>query len=71
MVAMTPLLTIQALGLIYQHKQKKASQAAKIPRPLEEQDEIIELLGDGAPEAEPGRQALSPVKETDQDEGTV
>lgn len=71
MVAMTPLLTIQALGLIYQHKQKKASQAAKLSKALEEQDEIIELLGDGVPEAEPDRQTPSPVKETDQDEGTV
>lgn len=49
LVAMTPLLTIQGLGLIYQYRQKHAkSSPSKLPIvSLEEQDEIIELLEDG------------------------
>lgn len=38
MVAMTPLLTIQLLGLLYQWKLKRAETPEEIP-----DDEIIEL----------------------------
>ena len=40
MVAMTPLLTIQMLGLLYQLKMKRAAQETP-PAPVDE--EIIEL----------------------------
>lgn len=50
MVAMTPLLTIQVLGLIYKHKQKseEAAEAAEPVQSLpdEEEDEIIVLEED-------------------------
>lgn len=43
MVAMTPLLTIQMLGLVYQRKLKKAEQAAEAKGPATLDDEIIDL----------------------------
>ena len=50
MVAMTPLLTIQVLGLLYKHKQK-SEEAAEVVEPVqslpdEEEDEIIVLEED-------------------------
>ena len=44
MVAMTPLLTIQVLGLIYKHKEKAAP--AALAQPDEDEDEIIVLEED-------------------------
>ena len=44
MVAMTPLLTIQVLGLIYKHKAKAAP--AALAQPDEDEDEIIVLEED-------------------------
>lgn len=44
MVAMTPLLTIQVLGLIYKHKEKAAPTA--LAQPDEDEDEIIVLEED-------------------------
>ena len=44
MVAMTPLLTIQALGLIYQHKQKAEETVQELP--AADEDEIIVLEED-------------------------
>ena len=44
MVAMTPLLTIQVLGLIYKHKEKAAPVA--LAQPDEDEDEIIVLEED-------------------------
>lgn len=49
MVAMTPLLTIQALGLIYQHRQNRMEQAAQT-LPEEEDDDIIVLEEDDSDE---------------------
>ena len=49
MVAMTPLLTIQALGLIYQHRQNRMEQAAQM-LPEEEDDDIIVLEEDDSDE---------------------
>ena len=49
MVAMTPLLTIQALGLIYQHRQNRMEQAAQMV-PEEEDDDIIVLEEDDSDE---------------------
>ena len=43
-VAMTPLLTIQVLGLIYKHKEKAAP--AALAQPDEDEDEIIVLEED-------------------------
>ena len=43
MVAMTPLLTIQMLGLVYQRKLKKAEQAAEAKGPATLDDEVIDL----------------------------
>lgn len=43
MVAMTPLLTIQMLGLVYQRKLKKAEQATEAKGPATLDDEIIDL----------------------------
>ncbi len=42
MVAMTPLITIQLLGLVYQHKLKKSQPAESIPDTAEDED-IIDL----------------------------
>ena len=39
MVAMTPLLTIQALGLIYKHRQKAQDAAELITAADEDEDE--------------------------------
>ena len=49
MVAMTPLLTIQALGLIYQHRQNRMEQAPQMV-PEEEDDDIIVLEEDDSDE---------------------
>ena len=49
MVAMTPLLTIQALGLIYQHRQNRMEQTAQT-LPEEEDDDIIVLEEDDSDE---------------------
>ena len=49
MVAMTPLLTIQALGLIYQQRQNRMEQAAQT-LPEEEDDDIIVLEEDDSDE---------------------
>lgn len=46
MVAMTPLLTIQVLGLIYQHRQKAEAAAQELPAAEEDEDEIIVLEED-------------------------
>ena len=46
MVAMTPLITIQVLGLIYQHKTKLAAMAAdtvETPEIIEDEEELIML----------------------------
>ena len=40
MVAMTPLLTIQLLGLLYKYKMKRSAQEAP---PIPAEEEIIEL----------------------------
>ena len=47
MVAMTPLITIQILGLIYQHKTKLAAMAAdtvETPEIIEDEEELIIML---------------------------
>lgn len=46
MVAMTPLLTIQALGLIYKHRQKAQDAAELITAADEDEDEIIVIEED-------------------------
>lgn len=46
MVAMTPLLTIQVLGLIYQHRHKAEAAAQELPAAEEDEDEIIVLEED-------------------------
>lgn len=43
MVAMTPLLTIQMLGLVYKRKLKKEAVSAEVPEVPVEEDEIIDL----------------------------
>ena len=43
MVAMTPLLTIQMLGLIYKWKLKRAAVAEEVQPAVMDEDEIIDL----------------------------
>lgn len=53
MVAMTPLITIQILGLIYQHKTKlaaKAAETAEAPQITETEEEIIIMFEEGGEE---------------------
>ena len=53
MVAMTPLITIQILGLIYQHKAKlaaKEAEPAEEPETMETEEEIIIMFEEGGEE---------------------
>lgn len=53
MVAMTPLITIQILGLIYQRKAKlaaKAAEAIEVPETIETEEEIIIMFEEGGEE---------------------
>lgn len=43
LVAMTPLIAIQVLGVVYRVKTRKTAQAAPIPQPAEADDEIIDV----------------------------